>query len=220
MTLKYKNLVFFGPPGAGKGTQANLISNEYNLPHISTGDIFRDNFRNNTPLGLKVKGYMDRGELVPDVIVVDIVKDRLLKDDCKKGFILDGFPRTLFQASTFDRILKDMKMKLNCVVNFIINDDAVVERIAGRYFCAKCTSAYHKKYNPPKKNNLCNNCSVKLQQRDDDKEDVVRKRLREYHEKTKPLIDYYRGKGLLADIDASPPIQDVFKSTKKVLERK
>ena len=212
MTLKYKNLVFFGPPGAGKGTQANLISNEYNLPHISTGDIFRDNFRNNTPLGLKVKGYMDRGELVPDEIVVDIVKDRLLKDDCKKGFILDGYPRTIPQAEFLDSIAK-----IDRVLNFRLADDEIIKRISGRRTCKSCGTAYHIINLKPKREGICDKCNSPLVQRDDEKPEVVKERISVYKRQTEPLIDYYKKKKLLVEIDAYLGIEEVNRAVEKAL---
>ena len=189
-----------GPPGAGKGTQSIVLSKKYNLPHISTGDILREAVKASLPLGVKAKEYMDRGALVPDEVVTGIVADRLLKPDTKNGFILDGFPRTLKQAEDLDAALKKTSSGIDMVLYFATSTAVAIERLTGRRVCKSCGFNYHVKNIPPKKEGICDKCGGKLMQRDDDKEEAIKKRLREYEEKTKPLIDYYKNKGILLNI--------------------
>ena len=211
-------LIIMGPPGAGKGTQAAMIAERYSIPHVSTGDIFRKNLKEGTPLGLKVKEYMNKGLLVPDETVVEIVKDRLSEEDCRKGFLLDGFPRTVAQADALDQVLEEMNMELDHVINIDVAKEVLVEREVGRRVCKKCGSTYHVKYNSPSRPGLCDECGGELIQRDDDKEETVTKRIEVYLEQTKPLINYYAGKGLLLSIDGGQDIAEVGEQIVKALE--
>ncbi len=211
------NIVLFGPPGAGKGTQAKELALHYQIPHISTGDILRANVRDGTELGLRAREYMDKGELVPDEVLIGIIKDRLAQDDCKGGYLLDGYPRTIPQADALADILDQINMPLDVVLNIEVDDEELVSRLAGRYMC-KCGESYHLKFNPPAKVNICDSCGGELYQRDDDKEDVIRQRLASYQEKTRPLIDYYIEKDLLVTIDGSGEIAQVFGDICKVLD--
>lgn len=208
-------LVIMGPPGAGKGTQASMIVERYSIPHISTGDIFRKNLKEGTPLGLKAKEYMDKGLLVPDEVVVAIVKDRLMQEDCKKGFLLDGFPRTVAQANALDEVLEEMDMGLDKVINIEVDKDVLVGRAVGRRVCSGCGATYHVKFNPPAKPGICDVCGEKVVQRDDDREETVTKRIEVYLEQTLPLIQYYKDKGLLVNIDGEQEIQRVFEDITK-----
>lgn len=195
------NLILLGPPGAGKGTQATRIVEKYKVPHISTGDIFRENIKNNTPLGQKAQEYMNKGELVPDQLVVDIALDRLGKDDCKNGFLLDGFPRTVFQADALDKFLKDKGKGIDLVINIEVEDKMLIERLDARRVCPTCAATYNVIGMPPKKEGICDKCNDTLIQRKDDKKETVGNRIKVYHEQTSPLIDYYKGKGLIKDFD-------------------
>ncbi|QUH28927.1 adenylate kinase [Vallitalea guaymasensis] len=210
-------LIMLGAPGAGKGTQAKRVAAKYNIPHISTGDIFRDNIKNKTDLGIKAKEYMDKGLLVPDELVVDIVADRLLQEDCKEGFILDGFPRTIPQAESLDKALMSMETKINYAINIHVPDENIVRRMSGRRACLNCGATYHIKYNPPKKEDICDNCTRELILRDDDKEETVLKRLEIYHKQTSPLIEYYGEKDILITVDGTVDIDDVTKSIVEIL---
>ena len=194
-------LVILGPPGAGKGTQAEYIVKRYNIPHISTGDIFRENIKNNTELGKKAKSYMDKGLLVPDDLVIALVEDRLNKDDAKEGFLLDGFPRTVAQAVSLDSILDKNDDKLTKVINISVDPEILIERAVGRRVCKTCGMTYHVKFNPPKEEGVCDKDGTKLIQRDDDTEETVKTRISVYFDQTAPLIDYYRAQNLLIDID-------------------
>ena len=195
------NLILLGPPGAGKGTQATRIVEKYKVPHISTGDIFRENIKNNTPLGQKAQEYMNKGELVPDQLVVDIAIDRLGKDDCKNGFLLDGFPRTVFQADALDKFLKDKGKGIDLVINIEVEDKMLIERLDARRVCPTCAATYNVIGMPPKKEGICDKCNDTLIQRKDDKKETVGNRIKVYHEQTSPLIDYYKEKGLIKDFD-------------------
>lgn len=195
------NLILLGPPGAGKGTQATRIVEKYKVPHISTGDIFRENIKNNTPLGQKAQEYMNKGELVPDQLVVDIALDRLGKDDCKNGFLLDGFPRTVFQADALDKFLKDKGKGIDLVINIEVEDKMLIERLDARRVCPTCAATYNVIGMPPKKEGICDKCNDTLIQRKDDKKETVGNRIKVYHEQTSPLIDYYKEKGLIKDFD-------------------
>ncbi|KPU26779.1 adenylate kinase [Caloranaerobacter sp. TR13] len=210
-------LILLGPPGAGKGTQASGIVKKYNIPHISTGDIFRKNIKEGTELGKKAKEYMDKGLLVPDDIVVAIVKDRLTESDCKDGFLLDGFPRTVAQADALEVELKNLNMQLDKVINIEVDKEALIERAVGRRICKECGATYHIKFNPPKQEGICDVCGGQLYQRKDDTVETVTKRIEVYLEQTKPLIDYYKEKGILANIDGMQNIDKVFEDIVEAL---
>ncbi|KXB91961.1 adenylate kinase [Veillonellaceae bacterium DNF00751] len=199
-----------GPPGAGKGTQAERLIETYGIPQISTGDMFRAAVKEQTPLGLEAKKYMDNGQLVPDAVTVGIVKERLAKDDCKKGFILDGFPRTTSQAVSLDAILQDLGIKLNGVVNIAVPDEELVRRTTGRQICRSCGATYHITFKPSKKAGVCDKCGGALYQRDDDKMETVKKRLSVYAAQTKPLIDYYKNSNLYIEINGAREMDAVF----------
>lgn len=203
-------LILLGPPGAGKGTQAVSIVKRYNIPHISTGDMFRKNIKEGTDLGKKAKEYMDKGLLVPDDLVVAIVKDRLTESDCQEGFLLDGFPRTVNQANALDTELKSLNYELSNVINIDVEKEELIERAVGRRVCKDCGATYHVKFNPPKKENICDVCGGELIQRKDDTVETVTKRIEVYLEQTQPLIDYYGKKGILINIDGKQDIDKVF----------
>jgi adenylate kinase len=205
-------LVLLGPPGVGKGTQASNIVKKYNIPHISTGDIFRANIKEGTELGKTAKEYMDKGLLVPDEIVVSIVKDRLSKEDCQNGFLLDGFPRTVEQAEALDNELSKMGIKLDKVVNIDADEDILIDRVTGRRICKKCGATYHIKNMPPKVEGICDIDGETLYQRDDDKVETVKTRIQVYLKQTQPLINYYKNKGLILDIDGTKPIDEIFQT--------
>jgi len=190
-------IILVGPPGAGKGTQAEKIVAKYNVAHISTGDILRANVKAGTELGKKAKSFMDAGALVPDDVIVGMMRGRLAEDDCKNGFILDGFPRTVPQAEALDGLLAEMGIKLDGVILLDVDDDTVVERLCGRRMCKKCGRIFHVSFKPSSKGDLCDECGGELYQRDDDKEEVIRQRLAVYHSQTAPLVDYYGKAGLL-----------------------
>ncbi len=203
------NIIFLGPPGAGKGTQAKLVAERFHIPHISTGDILREAVTNGSELGKKVKNIMESGELVPDDLMVDIVKERIGRADCKKGFILDGFPRTIVQANALDEVLKGMNKEIEGTVYFKIEEEEVVKRISARRVCSKCGAVYNLVYSPPKVNGICDKCGAPIYQRDDDKEETVRKRYSVYIEKTVNLLDFYKKQGKLFEVDASKDIEKV-----------
>lgn len=203
-------ILLMGPPGAGKGTQAERLIETYGIPQISTGDMFRAAVKEQTPLGLEAKKYMDNGQLVPDAVTVGIVKERLAKDDCKKGFILDGFPRTTSQAVSLDAILQDLGIKLNGVVNIAVPDEELVRRTTGRQICRSCGATYHITFKPSKKAGVCDKCGSALYQRDDDKMETVKKRLSVYAAQTKPLIDYYKNSNLYIEINGAREMDAVF----------
>ena len=207
-------LVLLGAPGAGKGTQAKWISGEYGIPHISTGDILRRNVSEGTELGMQAKRYMDEGALVPDELIIGMMKERLAEKDCTKGFILDGFPRTIYQAEELEKIT-DIDAALNIYVPF----ESLIERITGRRSCPKCGAVYHIKYNPPKKEGICDVCGTPLIQRDDDKEETVKKRLETYEEQTAPLIEYYERKGKLITVEGQEKIEDTKRLVRGALGR-
>ncbi|AUS98126.1 adenylate kinase [Clostridium thermosuccinogenes] len=201
-------LIMLGAPGAGKGTQAVILSERFNIPHISTGDIFRSNIKEGTELGKKAKEYIDKGLLVPDEITIGIVKDRLLQPDCRNGFILDGFPRTIPQAQYLDKALEDMGIMLDAVINIYVSDDEIVRRMSGRRVCPSCGMSYHTDYNPPGKNGECSGCGTAVVQREDDREETVIKRLQTYHAQTEPLIDYYEKQGKILTVTGRDKIED------------
>ncbi len=209
-------IIMLGAPGAGKGTQAKMISEKYDIPHISTGDIFRANIKNGTELGKKAKSYMDQGLLVPDELVVDLVVDRVNKDDCVKGYILDGFPRTIPQAESLDAALGEDN--IDYAIDIEVPDENIITRMSGRRACVGCGATYHIVYNPTKTEGICDACGEKLILRDDDKPETVQKRLDVYHEQTQPLIDYYKKAGCLVEMDGTVDIQVVFDNIIKVLE--
>lgn len=202
-------LVLLGPPGAGKGTQATGISEKYKIVHISTGDIFRYNIKNQTPLGQEVKSYLDAGQLVPDELTVQIVWDRLDQEDCKNGFLLDGFPRTIAQAEALDRGLAERGLALDRVINIDVESDVLVRRLSGRRVCAACGATYHAENNPPKVPGVCDVCGGEVIQRADDAEETVQKRIEVYEKQTAPLIRYYEDQGLLFTVDGKLPIDTV-----------
>ncbi len=210
-------LILLGPPGAGKGTQASAIVEKYNIPHISTGDIFRANIKEKTELGKQVEEYLNKGLLVPDELVVSIVKDRISKEDCKNGFLLDGFPRTVAQAEALDEELKNMSLKIDRVINIEADKDLLIERIIGRRICKDCGATYHIKFSPTKQAGICDKCGGELYQREDDKLETVEKRIEVYTEQTKPLIDYYAKKGLLLNVDGTKDKKEVFEDIVKSL---
>lgn len=203
-------LILLGAPGAGKGTQAKKLSEKYGIPKISTGDILREAKQKGTALGLKAKSYMDSGQLVPDDVVIGIVEEKLKDKDCVKGWILDGFPRTLQQAQALDRILTGIRTFIGHVLNFEIDEEKIIKRISGRRSCETCQSAYHIYFNLPKKDGVCDSCGGRLIQRNDDKEETVRERLKVYQEKTQPLVNYYSERSLLKKIEADDDIENVF----------
>ncbi len=211
-------IIMLGAPGAGKGTQAKMIAAKYEIPHISTGDIFRSNIKNGTELGKKAKEYMDQGLLVPDELTVDLVTDRLAQDDCGRGYILDGFPRTIPQAEALTAALAKRGEKMDFAVNVDVPDASIVSRMSGRRACTGCGATYHVVHNPSKKGDLCEVCGEPLVLRDDDKPETVQKRLTVYHEQTQPLIEYYGAQGILRTVDGTQPMDDVFAAIIKILE--
>ena len=210
-------IIMLGAPGAGKGTQAKKIAEKYQIPHISTGDIFRANIKNGTELGKKAKTYMDQGLLVPDELVCDLVVDRVQQDDCKKGYILDGFPRTIPQAESLDAALSRLGEAVDYAINVEVPDENIVKRMGGRRACVGCGATYHLVYAAPKKEGICDNCGAELILRDDDKPETVQKRLGVYHEQTQPLIDYYTKKVILKEVDGTMDMGDVFKAIVEIL---
>ena len=203
-------IIMLGAPGAGKGTQAKMLADKYQIPHISTGDIFRANIKNGTELGNKAKEYMDKGLLVPDELVVDLVIDRFKEDDCKKGYILDGFPRTIPQAEALDKALSDIGDSVDYAVNVEVPDENIITRMGGRRACVGCGATYHVEFNPTKVEGVCDRCGKELILRDDDKPETVKKRLDVYHEQTQPLIDYYTNKGIIKEVDGTQDMNKVF----------
>ena len=203
-------IIMLGAPGAGKGTQAKKVAKKYNIPHISTGDIFRANIKEGNELGKRAKEYMDKGELVPDDITIGMLLDRIHKADCKNGFVLDGFPRTIPQAKSLSEALSKLNEKIDYAINIDVPDDSIITRMSGRRACLSCGSTYHIKYSAPKKENICDNCGSELVIRDDDKPETVKKRLDVYHKQTQPLIDYYDNENILANVDGTKDMEEVF----------
>ena len=210
------DIILFGPPGAGKGTQAQKLSQKYGIPQISTGDILRANVKEGTALGLEAKKYMDAGALVPDSVLIGIIKDRLLQPDCANGFLLDGYPRTVPQADALSEILNEINKPLDCVVNIIVPNDILVGRLSGRWM-SSCGASYHTVFNPPKTEGVCDSCGDALFQRPDDTSEAVTNRLDVYQNQTAPLIDYYKSKNLLKDIDGTLDIDVVFDQIDKIV---
>ena len=218
-TDKTLRLIIMGGPGAGKGTQADNIVREYGIPHISTGDIFRENIKGETALGKEVKGFLDLGQLVPDELTVKIVDDRLARPDCNKGFILDGFQRTTVQAKSLDEIMAKQGTELTAAINIHVSDDEIVERLSGRRVCKSCGKSYHVKYGPPSAEGICDACGGDLYQRDDDKPEVIKGRLSVYHAQTEPLLDFYKQKGIFLQIRGREEIADTTKDMLEALEK-
>lgn len=212
------NIILLGPPGSGKGTQAKMIADKYNVKHVSTGDILRENVRNNTPLGQEAKKYMDAGKLVPDALLVEIIKDRFSKPDMKSGWMLDGYPRTTPQAEALEAILPSLGQKIDVVLNIDVPDADLVKRVTGRRMC-KCGTTYHVQFNPPKVAGKCDACGAELYQRKDDTEETVKQRLQAYHTQTQPLIDYYNKKGIVATINGAGDIKEIFNNVSKALDK-
>ncbi len=210
-------LIMLGAPGAGKGTQAKKIAEKYGIPHISTGDIFRANIKNGTELGNKAKSYMEQGLLVPDELTCDLVVDRIAQDDCKNGYVLDGFPRTIPQAEALKAALGKMGTTIDYAINVEVPDENIVERMGGRRACLACGCTYHVVYNAPKEEDVCDVCGAKLVLRDDDKPETVKKRLDVYHKQTQPLIDFYDKEGVLVEVDGTQNLEDVFQAITKIL---
>ena len=202
-------LVLLGPPGAGKGTQAERLEKELKLPHVSSGDLFRENMKNETQLGLLARKYIDKGQLVPDDVTIAMVRERLQRPDCDQGAILDGFPRTQPQAESLDKMLAELGRKLDGVLYIAVPDEELVRRLSGRWICGQCQTPYHAIFSPPAKEGVCDACGEVLYQRDDDKPETVRARLKVYHQQTAPLIDYYRRASLLLEVDGAGHIETV-----------
>ena len=211
-------IIMLGAPGAGKGTQAKMIAEKYSIPHISTGDIFRANIKNGTELGKKAKSYMDKGQLVPDELTLDLIMDRFKQDDCKNGYVLDGFPRTIPQAEALDTALKAKGEKVDFAIDVDVPDENIVKRMGGRRACVGCGATYHVVYSPTKVEGVCDKCGEELIVRDDDAPETVKKRLDVYHEQTAPLIDYYKKQGILKVIDGSKGLDTCFEEICGILE--
>ncbi len=203
-------IIMLGAPGAGKGTQAKMIAEKYNIPHISTGDIFRANIKAGTELGVEAKKYIDQGLLVPDELTVKILLDRVAQDDCANGYVLDGFPRTIPQAEVLDNALTELGDKIDYAINVDVPDENIINRMGGRRACLACGATYHIAYVPPKKEGICDKCGQELILRDDDKPETVKNRLEVYHKQTQPLIDFYSNKGVLKSVDGTVDMKDVF----------
>ncbi len=210
-------IIMLGAPGAGKGTQAKMIADKYGVPHISTGDIFRANIKNGTELGTEAKKYMDQGLLVPDELTVKILLDRVADQDCKDGYVLDGFPRTIPQAQVLDKALAQLNETIDYAIDVDVPDENIVKRMSGRRACLACGATYHMEHVPPKMEGTCDRCGKELVLRDDDKPETVLNRLKVYHDQTQPLIDFYSEKGVLRTVDGTQPMEDVFGSIVKIL---
>ena len=212
-------IIMLGAPGAGKGTQAKKIAAKYQIPHISTGDIFRANIKNGTELGKKAKTYMDQGLLVPDELTCDLVVDRIQQDDAREGYVLDGFPRTIPQAEVLDKALTELGDKIDYAINVDVPDENIIKRMSGRRACVTCGATYHIVHIPPKKEGVCDTCGSELILRDDDKPETVKNRLDVYHKQTQPLIDFYTEKGVLRSVDGTVDMKDVFAAIVAILEK-
>lgn len=212
-------IIMLGAPGAGKGTQAKMIADKYGVPHISTGDIFRANIKNGTELGMEAKKYMDQGLLVPDELTVKILLDRVAEEDCKEGYLLDGFPRTIPQAEVLDKALTELGDEIDYAINVDVPDENIVKRMSGRRACLSCGSTYHMEHIPPQKEGVCDKCGNELVLRDDDKPETVLNRLEVYHKQTQPLIQFYEEKGVLRTVDGTKPMKEVFDSIVEILEK-
>lgn len=210
-------IIMLGAPGAGKGTQAKMIAEKYAIPHISTGDIFRANIKNGTELGMEAKKYMDQGQLVPDELTVKILLDRVAKEDCVNGYVLDGFPRTIPQAEVLDEALAKLDESIDFAINVDVPDENIVRRMSGRRACVGCGGTYHIEHVPPKKEGICDVCGQELILRDDDKPETVLNRLKVYHDQTQPLIDFYTAKGVLKEVDGTVDMKDVFDAIVAIL---
>ena len=210
-------IIMLGAPGAGKGTQAKMLAEKYGIPHVSTGDIFRANIKEQTELGMEAKKYMDQGLLVPDELTVKILLDRVAKDDCKNGYVLDGFPRTIPQAEVLDKAVAELGESIDYAINVDVKDENIIRRMSGRRACLKCGATYHIEHIPPKQEGICDKCGSELVLRDDDKPETVEKRLKVYHEQTQPLIDFYGKKGILREVDGSQDMKDVFNAIVAIL---
>ena len=210
-------IIMLGAPGAGKGTQAKMIAEKYGIPHISTGDIFRANIKQGTPLGMEAKGFMDKGQLVPDILTDKILLDRVSDDDCKNGYVLDGFPRTIPQAEVLENALNEMGDKVDFAIDVDVPDENIVRRMGGRRACVTCGATYHIEHVPPKKEGICDKCGSELILRDDDKPETVKKRLAVYHEQTSPLKDFYNKKGILKTVDGTRDMMEVFGAITDIL---
>ncbi len=210
-------IIMLGAPGAGKGTQAKMIADKYGIPHVSTGDIFRANIKEGTDLGKEAKSYMDKGLLVPDELTVKILLDRVAKDDCKNGYVLDGFPRTIPQAEVLDKALSEMNDSIEFAIDVDVPDENIIKRMSGRRACLACGATYHIEHIPPKKEGICDRCGKELVLRDDDKPETVKNRLSVYHEQTQPLIDFYKSRNVLKEVDGTVPMQEVFDSIVAIL---
>ena len=203
-------IIMLGAPGAGKGTQAKMIAEKYGIPHVSTGDIFRANIKNGTELGMEAKKYMDKGLLVPDELTVKILLDRVAKEDCEKGYVLDGFPRTIHQADVLEEALNKIGDKIDFAIDVDVPDENIIRRMSGRRACLSCGATYHIEHVPPKTEGICDKCGQELVLRDDDKAETVKNRLNVYHEQTQPLIEFYEKKGVLKSVDGTVDMKDVF----------
>lgn len=210
-------IIMLGAPGAGKGTQAKMIAEKYGIPHVSTGDIFRANIKNGTELGMEAKKYMDQGLLVPDELTVRILLDRVAQADCEKGYVLDGFPRTIPQAEVLDEALNKLGDKIDYAINVDVPDENIVRRMSGRRACLKCGATYHTEHIPPRQEGICDACGSELVLRDDDRPETVQNRLKVYHEQTQPLIDFYTAKGVLKTVDGTADMKDVFAAITGIL---
>ena len=211
-------IIMLGAPGAGKGTQAKMIAEKYQIPHVSTGDIFRANIKNGTQLGMEAKKYMDQGLLVPDELTVKILLDRVAQEDCKNGYVLDGFPRTIPQAQVLDKALAELGEEIDYAINVDVPDENIVKRMSGRRAWLACGATYHLEHIPPKQEGVCDNCGQSLVLRDDDKPETVQNRLKVYHDQTQPLIDFYTAKGVLRTVDGTVDMKDVFGAIVSILD--